>query len=1414
MNERLRLNLLGSPRVLLDGKPFNGFATNKAQALLFYLMVTGKPHSRDTLATLLWDGMTDSQAKKNLRTVLPDLRRLLGDHLLLERQTVAFDPISSYWLDIEMLRRTLTPNHTPMDLATRQMAIDLYQGEFLSGFYVHNAPAFDAWVLEQREQIHTQAVSALTALVDEHAQYANYAAALSANRRLLLLEPWSESVHRQQMILLAQTGERAAALAQYETCKQILAAEFNVAPLAETTTLYDQIRTGNIRGHGDKVIARPIDSAPQKPAQKSAQPDTAASDHSLPPVQVDGHNLPQRIKFYGRQSELAHLHKWIGEDGCRLVGIFGIGGQGKTTLAATFVRELTASPQPRPGLKFERIIWQSLLNAPPFAEVVQEWLYILSDQTVTSLPTSLEQQFSQLLDYVRQQRCLLVLDNLESILQADGRGGHYRPGYEPYGQLVQRLVAGKHQSCLLLTSREWPHDLAKLEEDTATVRCLPLAGLPATAGRQMMEERGAIGNPAELATLVQHYSGNPLALKLVAETVQSLFDGNVPAFLEAETLVFDDIRDILDQQFARLTPLERELMVWLTIVREPITYTDLRNLLAQPPAARLVLEAMRSLQRRSLLEKYEAGFGLQNVVLEYITDWLINGIYAELVSEAASLGPFPLLNRYALILAQAKEYVRASQTRLLLQPIAEHLLASLGRKGVEQALQKQLGHLRAVPPAPGYAAANLLHLLLQLGIDLVGYDFSQLYIRQLYLRGVSLPGANFAQADLVGSVFTERLGRIFTLTFSPDGRFLTGGTREGNIHLWRMADQQLMQVFQAHDHAIVDLAFAPHGVATGVVTGGAATSSLLLASAGEDQAVGLWQLAEADRPAAVPGIFGQFLTGHQQTVIRVGFNAANQHLASVDMDGNVRVWALATGELHYQFNCQLPKFRVATFSPDGQLLAIGGSDGSVYLWQLTGGLSLVLAAHTSDVTAIAFSPDGQLLASGGGDGRICLWSLPHGHLQQILDARAGIIPALVFSPNGQTLASGHWDHAMRVWSIPSGQLSHTMVGHTHVIQSVAFSPDGRTLASGGSDQAVRVWDPQIGQPLYTLRGHHSALNAIALSPDGTKLAAVGYDQLLHLWRMHNMHNGTAHRALQGHRGLLHTVAFSPNGRTLVSAGRDAAIHLWDVDSGQLRHKLHGHTPDIYRVVFHPDGSLLASGSADGTVRLWDLRSIERNSTGYSPRDGVLQANAGMAIYTLAFSPDGNILASAGVGQTIRLWDMTQPHRPELVAARKMVPQADEREIVSIAFSPDGTKLAGGGTNLVHLWDLQSGELLMSLHQHIDWVMAVAFSPDGTTLATASEDRTICLWDVARGTLQATLRGHKEGVYSVIFSTDGSAVLSCSADGTIKFWDSQTGECVNTVVVDGPYAGMNITGVTGISEAQKTVLKALGAIEAG
>jgi hypothetical protein len=305
----------------------------------------------------------------------------------------------------------------------------------------------------------------------------------------------------------------------------------------------------------------------------------------------------------------------------------------------------------------------------------------------------------------------------------------------------------RHQSCLLLTGRERPLELERLEGQAALVRSFRLHGLQQEAAQAILEERNLVGPVEHRTGLVDRYSGNPLALRPVAAAIRDLFAGDVAAFLRAETPIFDDMRDVLEQQFTRLSPLEREVLVWLAIEREAVALQRLQGNLVYPESTGAILEAVRSLQRRSLLETCGDRIALPHVLAEYVTERLI----AQVCREVEDVAP-DLLNRHTLVQAQAREDVRQSQVRLILQPIAQRLAARLGPAGVEAAFRRILDMLRVeAPRRPGYAAGNILTLLLHLGYDVRGYDFSRLSIWQAYVRGATLPAANVAQADLVGS---------------------------------------------------------------------------------------------------------------------------------------------------------------------------------------------------------------------------------------------------------------------------------------------------------------------------------------------------------------------------------------------------------------------------------------------------------------------------------------------------------------------------------------------------------------------------------------------------------------------------------------------------------------------------------------
>jgi hypothetical protein len=373
------------------------------------------------------------------------------------------------------------------------------------------------------------------------------------------------------------------------------------------TAIHAEIdRLQRLIANRDQPSAAPV---PTPVESASAEAPAPPPPPAAPSRREDWGEAPDVSTFYGRQAELATLAQWIATDRCRLLSILGIGGMGKTTLATKVARDHAAD--------FTYVVWRSLRNAPPLNDLLGQCIVFLSDQRETDLPDDSGQRITLLLHYLQQQRCLLVLDNAETILRGGDQAGRYREGYEGYGDLILRVGETAHQSLLIVTSREKPREFGRLEGAASPVRTLNLAGVDQDDGKALLHDKGLEGSDTDWSELVRIYSGNPLALKLTAESIREIFAGDINEFLSEGGAIFGDVLAVLDQQFNRLAPLEQEVMYWLAIEREPVSADEVRGSLVAPVGKRAFLEALGDLRRRSLVEQSPAGLTLQNVVMEY-----------------------------------------------------------------------------------------------------------------------------------------------------------------------------------------------------------------------------------------------------------------------------------------------------------------------------------------------------------------------------------------------------------------------------------------------------------------------------------------------------------------------------------------------------------------------------------------------------------------------------------------------------------------------------------------------------------------------------------------------------------------------------------------------------------------------------
>jgi WD40 repeat protein/transcriptional regulator with XRE-family HTH domain len=1072
------------------------------------------------------------------------------------------------------------------------------------------------------------------------------------------------------------------------------------------------------------------------------------------PRRHDWGEAPAAGALHGRAAEREALAHWLAAERCRLVGVLGMGGVGKTALAAAVARELAPD--------FDCVYWRSLRNAPDCGEWLGGAILFISAQE--AIPPYGEDARLRLL--LR----LLVLDNLETVLEPGAAEVGYRAGYAGFGAALRALGEAGHQSCLLVTGREQPPELGPPGGEQSPVRALRLGGLDSVAARALLADKGLVGDDGAWGLLVGRYGGNALALQVVAETVGAVFGGDIAAFLAEGEAVFGGIRRLLAAQLGRLSAAERAALDWLAVEREPVGFAQLAADLGPAVSRGEALEAVEALGRRSLLERGEGGgFTLQPVVLEHVTEEIIAAAAAE-IREARPM----LLVRHPLVKAKARDYVRRSQERLIAAPLLARLaVAGMGGEG-EGVLLGLLEGWRGRPPAAqGYGPGNVVNLLRLRRGHLRGLDLSRLVLRQVYLADCAAQDTSLAGAELAEAALAEAFGGAVFAALSADAAFLAAGAISGELRVWRVGP---VLAVAAHAGPVASIALSGDG--------------RLAASGGFDGAVRLWETSSGKRLVA--------LEGHTAAVWGVALSGDGRLLASGGADGMLRLWDTTNGECLAALPGHTAALSGVALSGDGRLAASAGADGTARLWETNSGRCFaVLEGHAAAVWGVALSGDGRLAASAGGDGKLRLWETAGGRCFAVLEGHhAAEVRGVALNGDGQLLASGGLDGVVRLWDTASGECLLTLEGHTAAVWGVALSGDGRYLATGGFDSTVRLWETRGRECLTVLRGLALGVASVALSGDGRLAASGGLDGAVRLWEASS---GRCLAVLEGHSAGVVNLASSGDGRLLASGGLDGTVRLWETASGRCLAVLERHAAGVRGVAMSGDSRLLASGGADGAVRLWDTASGDCLLT--------LEGHAA-GVWGVALSKDGRLAASGGLEGTVRLW--------ETAGGRCLaVLEGHAAGVWDVALSGDGRLLASGGLDgTVRLWETASGRCLAVLEGHISGVISLASSGDGRLLASGGLDGTVRLWETTSGRCLAVLEGHGGEVWSVALTREGRLLASAGLDGTVRLWEVPGGAWLRTLRPDRPYERMDITGLTGVTDAQRAALFALGATERG
>ncbi len=578
----------------------------------------------------------------------------------------------------------------------------------------------------------------------------------------------------------------------------------------------------------------------------------------------------------------------------------------------------------------------------------------------------------------------------------------------------------------------------------------------------------------------------------------------------------------------------------------------------------------------------------------------------------------------------------------------------------------------------------------------------------------------------------------------------------------------LLAAVQAHPHLDTWL----RGTSSALISVAFNSSGGVVAAGTVDGMVIIWEV-ETRRARAVLKCFSapNTVTPLTEPVTDLAFSPNGQILAAAISSGVV-IWELETlSQVGPLIEAGTYPLTSLAFSPDSRLLAFAATSGELWLLDLHSGsptergvvfapegLSQHLKGHTKGVECVVFSPDGTMLASGGRDKTIRLWDVAKREpIGEPLAGHDGWVASVEFNTDGRHLASGSLDGTVILWDVstraPVGRpFHHDASGVT----GVAFSRNGETMASTAIDGTIALWDIGSRQQLIKLRGHAVHATRVAFSPSEDLLASSGTDGAVILW---NMVSGSPIRAgLTRHRERVAHVAFSPDGKILASGAWDGLIILSGIPFVGGTDIPLAHNQKITDFAFSPDGKILASSTFGWLIMLWDVMSGQ-------PLAQLAGHNG--KVESLSFSPDGSVLASSAWDGSVILWD---------VMSRKLITQIvieKNSPIFTVAFSPDGKTLAASIRNSIIAWELLTGKMLdKPFSGHTDAVTSISFHPNSGILASGSIDQTVRLWDVAsRQPLGRPLAGDSGIVYLVAFSPDGELLASAHAHNLVGLWDT-------------------------------------------
>lgn len=1382
-SENLRIKLFQSFEVTRDGQQPAKFEADTARALLAYLAVQpGKVIKREALATLFWDAQDTATALTNLRAALRRIRLALGsadgnetgaqeaspqaDVIIADRTTLAFNPAHA-WVDVlafeQMLAEARRHQHTaveecPACIDRLTEAVSLYRGPFLADLTLDIQP-FEEWRRRESERLQRLAMAALYTLGEYAFRTGVFAEAAASARRQISIEPWNEEAHRQLMRVLFASGQRIAALTQYEICRRTLAEELGVDPDEETQLLYLRLLAG------ESPTPREVGASPYRGLSSFGRDDADI--------------------FFGRSSVTQRLHAAVTGPG--RAAVVGASGSGKTSVIHAGLI---------PAVLGQRdAAYVAPVVAPATGDVAHVIVMRPGQDPVAALHEALAERGDNGGTHPLRHT-LLIVDQFEEVFTACNDEA-LRTAF------IDRLLAPAGQGDaptprLLLAMRadfmgealRYPALADLLQDHTILIGPLSRSEL-----RQVIEEparlRGVAFEPGLVDRLLVDIGDGPGQLPLLQFALTQLWEHQSDGWVTHEA--FDAIGGVrgalagyAEKVFAALSPDEQLQAphIFLTLVRPSQDAQDVRRMATRSEIGEARWPLVQRLADARLLvtnHNPRTGETAELVHEALIREWRRLQTWLNLDREfqtwrqrtRAALAAWQenpndetnLLQGARLLEAERWTVERANEITVQNRDFIAASVAARERRTLaeEAARQRELEsaqalakieHARAEDEARGRRQLSWLTFILvavaviaafaavlafraqqtadaeranaeetarialarQLSAQAINAQETQIDLA-LLLNHESLqrsPSPRDSAELLLKTAIDPRLrrimygvsGAIYGVHLQADEASVLAHNEFGSVLLWDENGRQstLLSATVDEQQGVV---FSPRGSRMATWRGG---GPITVRDA--ETMDPLFEIASPDGG----GLYN------------IAFSQDDSRLVVFWENERFQLWETTSGELVEEFTVgeyatNLAKQSMpAVVTPDGHVIVLVDEKDNiplVVLWDIADdeAVATLPQNHTDEVHQVSVSPDGKLMATASYDRSVRLWDVATGaqHGEALLGHTARAL-SVAFSPDGSTLVSGGADEQAILWDVATGQQKGAPLrGHSNSVRAGAFSTDGATLVTGDSDGRALVWD--VGM-IHELRGHSDRVRAMLLSPDERTLVTAGFDKEIIVRDAETLR--IERQIVTDHQNAILNAAFSPDGATFATIDAGGLLVLWDTATWAPRHVLRSEVQNqLLGLAFSPDSQRVATGAFNGIVAVHDVL------TGALVGEPFLAHENGWAM-SLVYSPDGQRLYSGSSGQTIRMWDAN-------------------------TFAQIGEPLEG----------------------HTNWVTDLIMSPDGAELVSASSDETIRVWDAQSGEpLGEPLVGHGRPVWSINFRTvnGGLALASIGADGKVIWWD--------------------------------------------